>query len=32
MDAVGLRGGAPRSPLRPLGAADRERVAALVRA
>jgi 4-hydroxy-2-oxoglutarate aldolase len=31
MDAVGLYGGPPRPPLAPLGAADRERVALLVR-
>lgn len=30
MDCVGLIGGAPRGPLRPLGAAERDRVAALV--
>ncbi len=31
MDAVGLYGGPPRPPLAPLGAAERERVAQLVR-
>lgn len=31
MDLVGLAGGAPRAPLRPLGAAERERVKALIR-
>jgi 4-hydroxy-2-oxoglutarate aldolase len=31
MDAVGLYGGPPRPPLAPLGAAERERVAVLVR-
>jgi 4-hydroxy-2-oxoglutarate aldolase len=31
MDAVGLYGGPPRPPLAPLGAAERERVALLVR-
>ena len=31
MDAVGLYGGPPRPPLAPLGPADRERVALLVR-
>jgi len=31
MDAVGLAGGAPRPPLRPLAPEDRARVAALVR-
>jgi len=31
MDAVGLHGGPPRPPLAPLGAAERERVAQLVR-
>lgn len=31
MDAVGLYGGPPRPPLPPLGAAERERVALLVR-
>ena len=31
MDAVGLHGGPPRPPLAPIGPADRERVAQLVR-
>lgn len=31
MDAVGLYGGPPRPPLAPLGAAERERITALVR-
>jgi 4-hydroxy-2-oxoglutarate aldolase len=30
MDLVGLTGGAPRAPLRPLGAAERERVSTLL--
>jgi dihydrodipicolinate synthase/N-acetylneuraminate lyase len=30
MDLVGLAGGAPRAPLRPLGAAERERVSTLL--
>ena len=30
MDLVGLIGGAPRAPLRPLGAAERERVSTLL--
>jgi len=30
MDLVGLAGGVPRSPLRPLGAGERERVSTLL--
>jgi len=30
MDLIGLAGGLPRAPLRPLGTAERERVATLL--
>jgi dihydrodipicolinate synthase/N-acetylneuraminate lyase len=30
MDLVGLAGGPPRAPLRPLGAGERERLATLL--